>query len=381
MSAQYWDAAVIGGGPAGCSAAISLAQKGLRVIMLEAKTYPHDKMCGEFLSPECSGLLSRLGVEEKIARLHPAAISKVAFSAPDGTSWETVFPQKALGISRKTLDAALAEHAQQVGVNVCEATEVSCISGNLQDGFFLETRSRIHAESIHARSIIGAYGKRAALDRVLGRSFFKKDHPFLAFKAHFHGPRIPGRIELHAFPGGYCGLSEIEDGSQVACFLVHRRVFQRQRGQQSAGMKQFIEWMRSQNLFLQSWFQWAEQIHERWLSISQVPFGRKSLISRDVLMTGDAAGLIVPLAGNGISMALEGGLLAAGHIYRFLAGDISSADLAVYYPSAWRKKFAVRLTLSSLLQPMALDPRLISLTLRVLSGAPSLGRLLVAHTR
>jgi menaquinone-9 beta-reductase len=380
MNSSSWDVAVIGGGPAGCSAAISLAQKGFRVTLLEAKTYPHDKMCGEFLSPECAGLLSRLGLAEKIESLHPAPISKAVLTAPDGASWETTFPIPALGISRKTLDASLAEYAQQVGVQLREAVVVSGLSGNLREGFTLETRSRNHSERIHTSTVIGAYGKRSVLDRILERKFYREDHAYLAFKAHFHGPRIPGRIELHAFPGGYCGLSEIEDGSQVACFLVHRGVFQQHGGRQ-AGIEPFVHWMCSKNLFLQSWFHWAERIHERWISIAQVPFSRKPLITQDVLMTGDAAGLIAPLAGNGISMALDGGMMAASYLGCYLSGEMSLSNLLVRYPLTWRKKFGVRLNLGRLLQPITLNPRLVSLTLRLFSAAPSLGRLMVMHTR
>ena len=62
MTERLFDVAVIGGGVAGCAAAIQLAQKNLRVVLCEAKSYPHHKVCGEFLSPECTRLLDSLGL-------------------------------------------------------------------------------------------------------------------------------------------------------------------------------------------------------------------------------------------------------------------------------------------------------------------------------
>src|SRR5260370_25775583 len=122
-----YDTAVVGGGPAGCSAAITLAQRGTRVVLLEAKSYPHHKVCGEFLSPECRPILKTLGVMPKLTALHAVPINVACITAPDGTSWETHFAGTALGISRSALDAALAEQARSCGVEVREATTVTGI--------------------------------------------------------------------------------------------------------------------------------------------------------------------------------------------------------------------------------------------------------------
>ena len=377
-----WDVAVIGGGPAGCSAAIRLAEQGMRVILLEAKTYPHDKMCGEFLSPECHGLLAGLGMTERVQRRNPVTITHTRLTAPDGALWEAPLPGQAIGISRRVLDAALAERAEEAGVQVCQGITVRAVTGDFANGFALEAAGRSGTvEPLRARTVIAAHGKRAGLDRALNRRFLAQKQPFVAVKAHFRGPAIPGRVELHTFPGGYCGLSEIEEDARVVCFLAEERVFQPRSGVAHGGVDAFVAWMAGQNPRLGAWLKEAERIHPRWISIAQVPFVDKPAMEGDVLMAGDSAGLIVPLAGNGISMALEGGLLAADQLGRWLSGDLPAEDLRREYPAAWRARFGGRLRLGRMLQPLMLRPKSAGLALRLLNRLPALGAALVAGTR
>lgn len=381
MSENSWDVVVIGGGPAGCSAAISLSKRGLRVLLCEAKTYPHDKLCGEFLSPECAGMLDLLGMSERLPELGGVPIHSLKLTTADQNTWESRLPATALGLSRKTLDAALADQARRVGVTLQEAATVSGVSGNLPEGFNVEVTGSQRRTTLRTRAVVAAHGKRAALDRVLGRNFLRRKAPYIALKAHFHGPPIPGRIELHTFPGGYCGLSEIEEGKKVVCLLVSEQVFKGVCGENQGNLDGFIEWMKRQNLFLRSWLQWADRIHERWITIAQVPFALKPAMEGDIFMAGDSAGLIAPLAGNGIAMALDGGMLAADYLARHLAGEMSLKTVRKAYPAAWRRRFGLRLRLGQALQPLMLRPASASLALRLINTFPSLGQLLIERTR
>jgi len=371
-----FDAAVVGGGPAGCSAAIRLAERGARVVLFEAKIYPHPKVCGEFLSPECLFLLDRLGLLSALRALKPVPIQRVELTAPDGTTWESSLPGMAWGISREALDAAMAARAREVGVTVLEGTTVTDIDGDLRRGFALNARTEASTTGFTARTVIAAHGKRSLLDRALDRRFLNKPQPFVALKAHFRGPSLPNRIELHIFPGGYCGLSEIEGGAANVCLLVREAVFQAHGSPQA-----FIDWMRRQNPRLEAWLGEAERISPRWLSIAQVPFSRKSVLEGDIIMTGDAAGLIAPLAGDGISMALYGGRLAAQHVTAFLGGQVSPDMLRRRYAAAWQRDFGSRLRLGRALQAIMLRPGLFTPVLRLIASFPPLGRTLINRTR
>jgi flavin-dependent dehydrogenase len=375
-AARPYDAAVIGGGAAGCSAALALARLGARVVLLEARAYPHDKLCGEFLSPECARLLEAMGAHGALARLGAVPIETVTLTAPRGASWEARLPGIALGVSRRALDAELAGRAQAAGAEVRAGCAVAALAGSLEAGFEL----RLPHGRVRARAVIAAHGKRAALDRALGRRFLRRPQPFVALKAHGDGPSLPGRIELHGFPGGYFGMSDIEGGRTNFCLLAREPVF---KAQSRAGrpVPAFLEWLRRQNPRLEARLARARPDGARWLSIAQVPFDGKGPVEGGVLMAGDAAGVIAPLAGDGIAMALRGGALAAEHAAAFLAGSASAAEAPRRYAAAWRAEFAPRLRLARALQAFMLRPGWLEPGLRLLRAVPALGRYLVTHTR
>jgi flavin-dependent dehydrogenase len=139
--------------------------------------------------------------------------------------------------------------------------------------------------------------------------------------------------------------------------------------------------MRRQHPRLDDWISRAAPLGQRWISIAQVPFGPKPAVEGDLLLAGDAAGLIAPLAGDGIAMALRGGALAAEHLAAFLSDQMQPADLRAAYARAWQREFGPRLRLARLSQSFLLRPALFNLALRLLNASPALGRYFVAHTR
>jgi flavin-dependent dehydrogenase len=366
-----YDAVVIGGGLAGGMAAHTLAARGWNVALLESKRYPHHKVCGEFISPEGVRRLEALGA---LRGLDYACINRAAITMPRGDPWETAMPGAGIGISRYALDPALAARAQAAGADVQTGVTVTRIDGEFERGFRLAAQRDGQPTDLCARVVIGAYGKRSQVDRALGRRFMRRDHGFIGLKAHFAG-RLPGRVDLHTFPGGYCGISEIEGGRVNVCLLARTEVFAR-----AGSIPAFIDWMRGQNPALDGWLASAERVTD-WISISQIAFEPKPPVERGVLMAGDSAGLIAPLAGDGMSMALDGGRLAALHAHAYLSGAVAAGELVERYASAWRGMFAARLRLGRWLQAWMLRPQALRLGLSVVRRLPALGRLLVDGTR
>ncbi len=374
---QRYDIIVVGGGLAGSAAASLLARAGATVLLLEAATLPHDKLCGEFLSPETVGIFQRLGVWSAIDALAPPRLTAARIIARDGARWDAPFPAPGIGLSRYALDKLLFDHAGQVGADVRQAARVTGMVGSLVEGFGVTWQTGNRAHAAEARVVLGAWGRRANLDRTLGRGFLSLDHPTFALKAHYHGPPIGRRVELHGFDGGYCGLAEIEGGRINLCLLAETRVLHACGGDPERLAAEVLP----TNTALAAWLAHAERIHDRFLAISQIPFVRKAVVENDVLMLGDAAGLISPLAGNGMAMGLAAAEMAAPLVLDTLAGRRTAASLKATYSRQWHARFDRRLRLGRLAQPLMLRPITLGLGLRALRLIPPLGAALVANTR
>src|SRR5215470_7216664 len=122
MSGDY-DVIIAGGGPAGASAAIHLATCGARVLLAEQKKFPREKLCGEFISPECLPHFKMLGVEECMFEAQPCKLTETVFYSQSGRSVRVPsgwFQANgvALGLSRAVMDDRLLRRASQVGVEV-----------------------------------------------------------------------------------------------------------------------------------------------------------------------------------------------------------------------------------------------------------------------
>src|SRR5215471_16157347 len=81
-----YDVVIAGGGPAGTSAAIYLAQHNARVLLVEQKLFPRHKLCGEFISPECKQHFERLGVAKQMNEASPSLLKKTLFYSRHGQS-------------------------------------------------------------------------------------------------------------------------------------------------------------------------------------------------------------------------------------------------------------------------------------------------------
>lgn len=370
------DVAIIGGGLAGLAAAIRLSQFGWQVALFESKSYPMHRVCGEFMSPECVTTLDTLGVMPTVRDQQPNWMNQARVTTPSGSEWSRALPGTAMGISRYTIDKLLVNQARDVGAVVHEAHTVRNVQGSLRDGFTLTISHAGAPHTVQARTVLSAHGKRSNLDRTLKRDFIQRRQPFVGLKTHLRGERLPNRVELHTFEGGYCGLNEVENGIVNACLLVREDVFR------SAGaVEPFVAWMSDQNPALGTWLASTEPVLDHWLSISQIPFEPKTAVEGDLLLTGDAAGLIAPLAGNGMGMALDGGVLAAQHLHHYLRRDHTSERLKHDYARDWSAQFGGRLQLGRFLQNCMLRTDVMRVGVAVLNRVPALGGYFVNHTR
>jgi len=229
--------------------------------------------------------------------------------------------------------------------------------------------------------LVAAHGKRSNLDRVLDRQFSRDGIAFIGLKRHFRGDQLFEHIDLHTFPGGYCGISQVEDERTNVCMLVEEPVFKTVSRGQGNSVEYFVDWIRTKNHEFDKWMTSATPLSSKWLTIGQVSLAPKPPVDHDILFVGDASGMVAPLAGDGMAMALHSGLIAANTLHRFLSGQINASMTAPMYQKAWHSTFRSRLRLGQVLQSLILQQSILKPGLRLMRVFPSLGNWMISNTR
>ena len=153
-------------------------------------------------------------------------------------------------------------------------------------------------------------------------------------------------IALHNFKDGYCGLSEVEDDKYCLCYLTTAQNLK----ENNNSIKEMEKNVLYKNPFLKIIFTAAEFIFKEPVTISQISFDKKTTVENHVLMTGDSAGMITPLCGNGMSMAFHSSKIAFESIQSFLNKNITREKMETQYNTQWQKYFAGRLKTGRIIQ-------------------------------
>lgn len=354
---DVYDVIIAGAGPAGSSAAIHLATRGLSVLLVEQKKFPRPKLCGEFISPECQDHFEKLGVARSIVCSDPATISETVFYSSRGhqvtvpSSW--FGGRMALGLSRAVMDDVLLRKAVEVGVEVVEGASVVGPRINTDSVHGLKIKTGIDELELEAPLTIDATGRARILARKLNHAH-KQKPKLIAFKAHFQNTRVaPLACEIYFYKGGYGGLSSIESGESNLCFIIGAEQVKHCNSDPDRVMREMV--MKNPRA---AHTLGSATTSSEWLSASWESFGRQSPApAKGLLAIGDAAAFIDPFTGSGMLMALESGELAAEVILRHRHA-LQTTTLASDYTTAYNAKFHSRLRICSLLRRAAFRPRL-----------------------
>ena len=362
------DVIIIGGGLAGLTAAIDLAQKGYQVVLFEKNEYPKHKVCGEFISNEVLPYLKALGLD--IESLRPTNITKTVLSTHSGKTIKTDLPLGGFGISRYTLDNYLFKKVIELGGKVVKD---SVISIDFSDNFFtISTQSN---QVFKSKIVLGAFGKRSNLDIELKRNFIQQKSPWLAVKAHYSGNFQNDLVGLHNFKGGYCGVSKVENDVINICYLVQFESFKGFKN-----IADFQEHIMYKNKNIKNIFEKSKMLFDNPLTISQISFEDKPKIENHVLMIGDSAGLIHPLCGNGMAMAIHSAKIVSNLVDDFLQNKISRASMESNYISIWNKTFKKRLQFGKFLSKLLLNSYLSKVTMNLIILFPFLLPIIIKKT-
>ncbi len=365
-----YDIIIVGGGLAGLTAAIQLSLGQYAVLVIEKKPYPHHKVCGEYVSNEVVPYLESLGVDLNSAGI--VHIDTLQMSTHSGNSITTKLPLGGFGISRYTFDNLLYDRAVKAGVEfIFEA--VSSI--NYRDEVF-----RVHTASkkFTCSIAIGAYGKRSGLDKKLNREFIQQKSPWLGVKCHYEYENFSDNlVALHNFKGGYGGLSKTEDGSVNFCYLANFENFKKFNS-----IEDFNQHVVAHNPYLNDFLRDANPKFKKPLSIAQISFEKKEAVENHVLMCGDSAGLIHPLCGNGMAMAIHSAKIVSNCITDYFksSNHDDRIKLEHTYRVLWKKEFERRLRMGRYIQSLLMNDTVSELAFRTIAKSEKMLQLIIKRT-
>ncbi len=368
-----FDVTITGGGLAGLALSIQLARAGYNVALFEKDTYPHHKVCGEYISLESWNFLEELGLP--LSDWNLPIIKKLLLTTVAGQTIEQELPLGGFGISRYKIDAALADIAKAAGVQLYVGVKVTDIAFD-RDHFRIETTAGV----FESRVACAAYGRRSNLDIKWKRDFIRRRGPrlnnYVGVKYHVQGPFPADLIGLHLFDNGYCGISRVEDNNCCLCYMTRAKNLQLSGNSLQKMEKDIL----SQNPYLKEIFSNADFLFEQPLTISQISFEPRGQVEEHLLFIGDAAGMIPPLSGNGMSMALHGSKIAFGCIDAYLNGQIARYEMEQEYTDRWRRQMNRRLLAGRFFQRWFAGKRRTNLLLYSLKPFPKLVSFLISQT-
>ena len=349
-----FDLIVVGGGPAGTSAAITAARADAKVLLLERGKFPRHKVCGEFVSAESLSLLRDLLASSYHSLLDDSLRVSHGRLFLDGRVLPAPIDPPASSIARFDLDAALMESALAAGVEVRLQTTVREICGS--DPFQVSST----AGEFGAAAVINASGRWSNLTAVPVPNTEK----WLGIKAHFVEADPADSVDLYFFEGGYCGVQPVNlrvddsHGRVNAAAMVRADV--------ASSLPEIFALHPALAERSREWRLLSDPV-----TTSPLIFRKPQPVRDGVLHAGDAAAFVDPFVGDGISLALRSGALAA----ECLKSGIS-------YDALYRQRFGSIFRASSQLRRLLRLPRQVRKPfVALLAHTPAVTEYLVARTR
>lgn len=306
---------IVGGGLAGLTLGLLLRRREVPVAVIEAGVYPRHRVCGEFINGRGLDVLADLGVLASLKTAGGCAAATAIFCVPDSSSPVRRLPKDAFCVSRFLLDASLARSFVEQGGRLVE--------GNRWQEEFAQPGC---VRATGRRPNPGAGGPR-----------------WFGVKAHARQLPLEADLEMHFGPRGYVGICRVEGGRANVCGLF--------RESESAGsgtgagrvLKQLVS---GAGADLRARLECADWDLESVCTVAGLPLHvglREAEASPDECAIGDAAAMIPPVTGNGMSMAFESAALAVDPLADYAGGQLGWEDCCRAVADRERRHFARRL--------------------------------------
>jgi geranylgeranyl reductase family protein len=314
------DVIIVGAGPAGSIAALTLARAGANVRVVDRARFPRDKLCGDTVNPGSLALLDRVGLGADVRR-RGIPVRGMMVTGPNSARVVADYPAGISGVAltRRVLDQVLIDAAIAAGAEFDDGVGVvrPIVA---QDGGVAGVAVRCAGAEydLRARLVIAADGRGSRMGSLLGLSAFGRRPRRWAFGAYYEGVEsLSARGEMHVRAGEYIGVAPLADGIANVCVV---RELQRESGAETLARAV------AGDALLRGRFAQARRVSDIAvlgpLAVDAHAAGRPGL-----LLAGDAAGFVDPMTGDGLRFALRGGVLAGEHAVRELESGIPQYEL------------------------------------------------------
>ncbi|MGH9752136.1 MAG: NAD(P)/FAD-dependent oxidoreductase, partial [Blastocatellia bacterium] len=384
-------------GPAGSTVSTLLAREGLRALLLEKSRFPREKVCGEFITPECLNVFDRLGVSERMFDAGAKIIDQWTLFAPDGRGvgvpmeWIADGHKHAIGISRARMDLILLERARAAGADTREGFHVSPRLRREKGTMFIEGKADGETvERFSAPVVIDASGRNGVFSHQIARRTSHLAHlAHLAHLTHLGGSRrfgckvhvravegMRGIGELFFYRDGYGGMSDVEDDRTNLCFITTEATLREARGDREKLL----------DLTMRSNPAARRRLHNvviegEWVGTGPIAYGRRRPVP-GVISIGDAGAFIDPFTGSGILLALSSAELVAEVILQAFSEGVSDVSaIAKRCDQLHRARFAWRFRACALLRAMTFNSMTRNVLVSTLTRHQSLVKLIALSTR
>jgi len=361
-----YDVAIIGGGLAGLGLAIDLKKRGRTVSVIEKGDYPRHKVCGEYISMESYNYVMSL-CPDLVSHKLPL-ISQFKLTSGSTKEFTTMLDLGGFGVSRYLLEDLLYKEAEKQGVVFMINTKAQDVAGG-----DTECTVKTNKGNVTATLICNATGRKSNLKTV------KPDTSgvnYVGVKYHVKLNRKPDTIEIHNFPGGYCGISNVEDDKACLCYIVNSKNLNSVNNSIPELQKAYLY----KNKNLEQIFTTAEFLFSEPVTVSGINFLIKEPVTDQSFFLGDSAGSMAPIVGNGMSMGLRSAWVLAANIDKYFGGTITRQQLTDNYTRFWKKEFSSRIKLSRYLQKLSEYSFLTRRTIDLFNVFPALAKGVIKQT-
>ena len=336
------DVVVVGAGPGGSAAGYWLARAGVNVLLVDKAHFPRSKPCGDGLTPRAVAMLERMGLAEVMAGQGQAFMG-VRIFAPDGRcsafslpSGDDKRPRRGLVIRRRDLDDALRKQAVEAGARFLPGFHALSLYYRHGQLAGVEGRCGNHLLTIKARLVILATGAIRTLAQTLGLSSYDR----------------PSGLALRAYLADVQGLDEhLEIYLEQELLPGYAWIFPTGKGMANVGVGIRLDGVTTANGGHRLRTAFDRFVHSGRLAGARLlgrpqgfplrtDFTSFATFASGVLVVGEAAGLVNPLTGEGIALALESGKLAAEVASEVLLSDDLSSDRLRRYDDVLRERYA-----------------------------------------